>query len=220
MNNLNELRIYGCKYENDFSDVEIIEMTFANVTKLDVKDFHKLDFDPIAKLNFPKLECVTITSLRSSGYIPKSFFDKIKHIKYLHMKCCYCDNFISILSQLDQLEYLTNLVWDKFTSYAITKSHISKCFNILAHHNSLRNIKLKFCDDQMKINKRFYKKLNRLCKIKPNTKTLINVIKDETYETSQYDQYKKLFDESKQLYKLNMELLISKEVDRGVIIMR
>ena len=90
---------------------------------------------------------------------------------------------------------------------------IFNCFDVLSKHQSLQNIKLEFNDPNKLINISFYEKLNSLFHAKPNTRIIIKIPKctSELLSESEADQnfydYKKLFYDTKHLYKFNMKLM-------------
>lgn len=80
------------------------------------------------------------------------------------------------------------------------------------------DIEFEIYDCKMRIDKRFYGKLINFYKIKPNTKIIIklieifeirkfpNVYRKWIKHSKRFKKYKKLFDKTKHLHKLNMEL--------------
>lgn len=218
LNNLIEMTIYGYYSTNN----RLADKTFANVTKLEVNNFNRIDFNSICKFKFPKLETVTLNSIdyspgSNNNYnkfiIPESFMDQIKNIKQLTLNgYSYTFNNYNLLAvyQLDQLTQLTKLVWNdivlKFCDKDDENAYVFRAINILSKHNTLINIQLTFNDNFMTINKLFYESLINLCEAKLNTKIVIKLEKSIQTKNN-YNNYKLLFDKTKFEHKLNMELV-------------
>lgn len=205
-NNLNELTINQFFDDDEYDSSKLIEMTFPNVTKLNISGFKELGFDLMSKFKFPKLESVKLNNIDDIN-IPTSFFHQIKHIKSLIFSSS-CNNSIpSIISSLDQL---TNFVWKGIKLSLKKYQKLFQCFDSLSNHEAMQIIKLVFFDDEMKIGKSVFEKIITLCNAKPNTKIKIKMDKrkfEKSEEiTKKFNDYKKVFDETKYLNKLTMEL--------------
>ena len=109
---------------------------------------------------------------------------------------------------MNQLTELKQFDWDLIILFDDNLSYLFQCFDILSQHESLRNIRVKIDDANMKL-KQFDKLIN-FCKAKPNTRIVIKIPKYKCVFDKNYrkfaKQYKKLFEEKKHFHKLNMEL--------------
>lgn len=198
--NLTELTIYNFYNEDSIKT----EMTFVNVTKLNIQGFHDFQFDLISKFKFPKLESVLI---EQHDDIPISFIYQIKNIKSLN-----CNR---ISPEILQLRQLTKIVLktiiscydDEFFKYLI------KSFDVLSQHKSLQNIKIEIEDPNMYIDEidifyHFYEKIISFYRAKQNSRIVIKIYQHKIGQ-NEFKEFKKLFEETKQkLHKVNMELMI------------
>lgn len=209
MNNLTELTIYQGLDVNK----NMVGMTFANLKKLNIVNFSDSNYDSISNFEFPKLESANI--INEFYYkIPTSFIDKMKDIKSLEYYCCDYDLIPSMVLSMKQL---TNFVWVGISlSSCSSFSQLYQCFDLLSHHESLENIEFRICDSNITVDLDFFEKLIILCKAKPKTKTVIRIPKPSDSVTNvninpkvikKINDYKKLFDSTSHLHKLNMELL-------------
>ena len=200
LNNLTELTIYPVFV----SEKRVFEMTFINVTKLNIYNFNSWDFEMISKFKFPKLEHV---SLRQSFYdMPTSFINQIKHIKSLDFNFNYFSEYHVISLLIPRLNQLTNLIWKGISLCDDPSFH--ELFQYISLHKSLENMEFEIEDFYMEINQQFFDILINFCKKKPNTKIVIKLPKQSKHEQKFFD-YKNVFEEIKHLNKLNMELLFN-----------
>lgn len=192
LDNLTELTIFG-----SYLDDEINVKRFVNVTKLNVKLLSRSQFELISKIKFPKLDYVNIIE-PNNPFVIIPFINQINYIKSFEYLGHYLDQ--SIISQLN---HLTNFVWKTVIIDSDSFEHLYETFENLLQHKSLQKITFEINDSRLKIDNRFYENLITLCNQRPNTEIIIIIFK--SYETSQkFIDYKKLFEETKHLHKLNM----------------
>ena len=195
LDNLTELTLFNYHGFND-----IINMTFDNVTKLNI--IHDLNDESISNFKFPKLEYLNCECNLSNI---SSFINQFKQIKTFDQEC---DFDISIISQLikTQLNQLTNLICNEICLFNDSMLLLYELFVVLSNHKSLQNIKLTIKDFDLEISNEFYDKLISLFNAKSNTKITISILERKIETNQNFNQYKKLFDHIKHLYKLNMQM--------------
>ena len=210
LDNLTELTVSKISWNVERN----IEMSFCNLTKLNLIDFDECNLELIEKFKFPNLKHVYFSYLSCGGnfyQFPSSFIHQIKHINSFTFDCQHLT-----LSTIKQLKQLNDFVWlgiEVLEKQSFLDDFISNCFDVLSKHQSLQNIKLEFNDSNKLINISFYEELISLYHAKPNTRIIIKIPKctSESLSESEADKkfydYKKLFDDTKHLYKFNMELM-------------
>ena len=219
LNNLKELSILI----SDFNvNGEIKKISFDNLTKLTIYNYLSIYLTQfkcvnLSKLEFPKLESLQIHTIDSVMEFPKSFINQIKHIK--HLKTGYNNlqpNIISSLTQLESIQLNFNLNEESFLDADIryyNQEYEKLCSYLYAmiHHQTLKSIKININHRTTNIN--IFDKLIVLNKSKANIYLKIVIWKSKLLScphiTQQsIDEYVIKFNQTKQLAKFNMELIL------------
>ena len=179
------------------------EMTFHNLTKLNIRFDEYHHFALISKLNFPKLNSVCIYN-NDYHELPSSFINQIKNIKKLYLEC----NFVLVpfLQLLELIDFQCDFVL--FTKNDDSFTKFVQCFDILAKHKSLENIKLTIYDDRFDLN--IFDKIVFLGQSKPSAIIEIKIHKRNLSDDNfiKFNLYKKLVEDAKSLTKLNLKLFL------------
>ena len=196
-NNLVELQLNSFQY----LDVNVInEMTFNNLMKLTIKNFTENDFNAISKLIFPKLQSLYLNTYEVFS-IPTPFINQVKHIKTFESNSIIP----SIISSMKSFKRLINYECHEQVLTEHEFNNIVKSLEIISKHKSLENVKINFridCD----YNTELFEKIANLCESKPKTKIVMKVY--EVTNSHVPNQYKKAFEETRHLHKINMKMIL------------
>ena len=199
LNNLTQLTIDG-GYSNFIENFGF--KTFTNLKRLNIYNFYDFEFESISTFNFPKLESSLILPNLYCHDIPTSFINQVKHIRSLYYHSAALSP--SIISYFDQLNSFT---WNLINlNDGLSFTQLFQCFEILSKLERLDKIKFQIQVSNMKIKKYFFHKLINFSQSKPNTKFEIVIDKKTSEFGKNFGDFKNLFEETKHLHHLNMEM--------------